>query len=78
MCASRSLAFAHLRSPVRPAAVEPSTAALPLQRPWLEKLTAWLIGNLDTISEVPSHYLANNHLRRDIGLPPILPDGWPN
>jgi len=78
MCASRSLPFAFLHLPSRPKAVERSTAALAPRRPWQEKLTAWLIGSLDTIGEMPRHYLANNHLRRDIGLPPVLPDGWPH
>jgi hypothetical protein len=74
MCATRSPAFAYLRMPFRPAV---ENAAAPRHQ-WLENLTAWLIGGLDTMSEVPQHYLASNHLRRDIGLPPVLPDGWPH
>jgi hypothetical protein len=27
---------------------------------------------------VPAHYLSNNHLRRDIGLPPLDPCDWLN
>jgi hypothetical protein len=26
---------------------------------------------------VPTHYLSNNHLRQDIGLPPVNSRGWP-
>jgi hypothetical protein len=26
---------------------------------------------------VPPHYLGNNHLRQDIGLPPVDTRGWP-
>jgi hypothetical protein len=77
MRASRPLAYAFLHQPARPA-VDRSTAASPPRRRWLENLTAWLVGNLDTLGEVPRHYLASNHLRRDIGLPSILPDGWPH
>ena len=76
MCASRAPAFAHLRSPSPAAAVERSPAVPP--RRWREKLTAWLVGSLDKTSELPPHYLGNNHLRRDIGLHPIWPDGWPH
>ena len=58
--------------------MERSTPAAPLRRGWLENLTAWIIGGLDTVGEMPAHYLASNHLRQDIGLPPIMPDGWPH
>jgi hypothetical protein len=77
MCASRSPGVAYLRSPSRAAALERSTAA-PLLRPWREKLTTWLIGGLDKADELPPRYLADNHLRRDIGLPPVMLDGWPH
>jgi hypothetical protein len=77
MCASRSLEPAYLRSPSPATAVERSIAA-PLLRPWREKLTSWLIGSLAKADELPPRYLANNHLRRDIGLPPAMPDGWPH
>lgn len=76
MCASRSLTFAYLRLPAKPAAA--CSAAGPVRRSWRDKLAAWLIGSLDTIGEMPRHYLGNNHLRRDIGLPPAMPDGWPH
>ena len=46
--------------------------------PKRKKLTAWLIGRLDKADELPLRYLDNNHLRRDIGLDPIWPDGWPH
>ncbi len=78
MFASRSLAFAYLSSPLRKAAVDRSTASAPARRGWPKNLMAWMIGGLDAMGEMPAHFLAGNHLRRDIGLPPIMPDGWPH
>jgi len=50
---------------------------------WMRRMIAWLVGGLDemdmtdVIGEPPAQYLANDHLRRDIGLPPSTRGGWP-
>ncbi len=89
MSATRLHAFIQLHSAAASAAAEPSAAAKPAQQHWTRRLTAWLIGGpvgapvggpvvtADSSGEIPLRYLANNHLRRDIGLPPVGPDGWP-
>ena len=49
----------------------------------MRRVIAWLVGGLDemdmtdVIGEPPAPYLANDHLRRDIGLPPITRGSWP-
>jgi len=88
MNASRLLAFIHLHPAVGSAAAEPSAVAhrrAPVAPRWAQSLAAWLIGGLaggpvgkaESSGEIPLRFLANNHLRRDIGLPPVGPDGWP-
>jgi len=50
---------------------------------WIRRVTAWLVGGLDEVDmtdvtgEPPAQYLANDNLRRDIGLLPITRGGWP-
>jgi hypothetical protein len=80
MNATRLLAFIHLHSAVGSAAAEPSAVAP--RRAWVvprwtQSVISWLVGGLDSMGEVPENYLGNNHLRRDIGLPPVGPGGWP-
>jgi hypothetical protein len=92
MTASRRLAFIYLNSSQSAATTAAeSSAAAPgpagmHRRAWVRRIAAWLVGGLaggpvgesDPLGEIPRRYLANNHLRRDIGLPPVLPDGWPH
>ena len=93
MTASRRLAFIYLNSSTtapESSAAALGPAGVP-RRAGVRRIAAWLVGGLagggmaggpvgesDPLGEIPLRYLANNHLRRDIGLPPVLPDGWPH
>ena len=77
MFASHTYAFRHLHL-ARPKVVRTRS-----RRSRMGWFTAWLVGGLDAgggpdaSGEPPEQYLANNHLRRDIGLPPVSSRGWP-
>lgn len=76
MFASHAFVYAHLNAPAgrNPAGTRGS---------WIRRVKAWLVGGLDEIDmtdiigEPPAPYLANDHLRRDIGLPPVSSGAWP-
>ncbi len=76
MFASHTFVLAHLN-----AASGGNPAAR--RRFWMRRLAAWLVGGLDeidmsdVIGEPPAPYLANDHLRRDIGLAPLSRGSWP-
>ncbi len=78
MFASYTDAFRHLQLP-RSKVLRTARS----RRSWMGRVAAWLVGGLDNggepdaTGELPEPYLANNHLRRDIGLPPVSARGWP-
>ena len=78
MFASHAYVFRHLHLP--------RSRLLRVRRSrqsWMNRLKTWLVGGLDAAGEPdatgepPVQYLANNHLSRDIGLPPVSSRGWP-
>ncbi len=59
-------------------AVPPGTAVEPPRPPWPIRLLLWLVRPRQRRGPgaLPPQFLYDNHLRRDIGLYPLWPDGW--